>query len=514
MKLSQQKLDGLAVSAGIGVAGRFAGRFLIVLENLLFARMLGPAIFGLYALGSTVFRLIELIASLGFDIGVIRYGAVHLTKGNHQAVKGMILWSLFVSFCFSVLISILLFWFSPWIAAEIFNQQSLTIVFRLFAPIIPLSALLAILAAIIRLRDKMKYSVAVQDLGQPMIALVVLLVFWISGLNLERAIIADQLSYFLAVLLAVYFSNVVLTDVFKKEDDVPIPSKEYYSFSLTSAASIFLSTLVLWVDRIFAGIYLSPSDVGIYQAALQISVIFAVFLGALSRMSLPMFSTLYSEGSIDELEEVFRIGTKWTFYVSLPIVLFISLNTDIILNILYGEVYSIGGEILMVLLVGQLINLVTGSVGPLLLVGGYQRILFFLFSAMIIVNASLCVILIPNFGLLGAALANTISIGIMYSIALFVVRMKMKLWPYDFHYLKGVISIVIAGVAGWSMKYLLLDSSPVCLAIQFLVIVGAFTIALFMSGLSNEDQVFVTIVLRRLGIETEFFRKDAGDAQD
>src|SRR5688572_7145587 len=114
MKISQQKLENLALSAGIGLAGRFAGRFLNVIENLIAARVLGPAVFGLYAIGSTVFRLIELISPLGFDVGIIRSGAEDLEKGDRQAVKGTIIWSLIISFGFSVLLGILLFWSSPW----------------------------------------------------------------------------------------------------------------------------------------------------------------------------------------------------------------------------------------------------------------------------------------------------------------------------------------------------------------------------------------------------------------
>ena len=503
MKLSQHKLDSLAVSAGIGVAGRFAGRFLSVLENLMIARLLGPAPFGLYALGLTVFRLIELISPLGFDVGVIRYGAAHLMKENYQAVKGTIIWSLIISFCFSIVLGISLFCSASWVASQIFKQSELTLVFRLFALLIPFSSLLAILSATSRLRHKIKYSVAVQDLAQPLLALIFLFLFMFSGLNLERAIIADQLSYFVSVLLAVYFLKVLFPYIFEKKGTALIPDKEYYSFSLTSSASVFLSTLVLWIDRLFAGIYLTPSDVGIYQATLQISVVFAILMGSLSRILLPMFSVSYSEGNFEELEEVFRIGTKWSFYISLPIILFLFLNPDRILEIMYGEEYSFGGRILTVLLIGQLINLVTGAVGPLLLVGGYHKIVLILSSVMVIVNASLCAILIPNFGVIGAALSNTISIGLMYTIALIVVRMKMKLWPYDSRYLKGVLSIGFAGVCTWISKLLFTDLSLVNLGIQFVIIIFAFAFSLYLLGLSHEDQVFMTIILKRLGIGKE-----------
>lgn len=504
MKISQDQLDNLAVNAGVGIAGRFLGRFLSVFESLVAARVLGPTTFGLYALGLTIFRLIELISPLGLDIGIVKYGTSHLIKGNREALKGAIIWSSIVSFFFSASLGLIMFWSAPWIAANVFKQEELAIVFQVFAPAIPLSGLLAILSATSRLRQKMIYSIAMHDLGQPMLALAILLIFWLSGLNLERVILADQLSYLFSVLLAVYFLKLLFPWVLKKSEHAMLPNKELYSFSFASSASIFLSTLVLWIDRLFAGIYLSPSDVGVYQAALQISVIFALLLGSFSRILLPIFSILHAERNFNQLEEIFRIGTKWSFYLGLPIVLFIFLNPQNIMKIIYGEAYSFAGEVLYVLLIGQLINLVTGAVGPLLLVGGYHRIVLLLSSAMLIVNSFLCVILIPSLGIIGAALSNTISVTLMYTIALILVRIKMKLWPYDFRYLKGFVSIGFAAFCALLIRFSVADPPLVKLALQFFIVVFSFMFSLYVLGLSQEDQVFIAMILKRLGIKKEF----------
>jgi O-antigen/teichoic acid export membrane protein len=116
-----------------------------------------------------------------------------------------------------------------------------------------------------------------------------------------------------------------------------IPEKEYYRFSVTSSVSIFLSTLVLWVDRLFAGVFLSSSDVGIYQSALQISVVFAILMNSFSRILMPTFSALHAKREFNELEEVFRIGTKWGLFIGLPVILFIFMNSDGLLSVIYGS---------------------------------------------------------------------------------------------------------------------------------------------------------------------------------
>jgi len=65
----------LARGAGVALPGRVIGRAMAVLTQILLARLLGPAIFGLYSVGYALLRLGELILPLGMDQGVVRFGA-------------------------------------------------------------------------------------------------------------------------------------------------------------------------------------------------------------------------------------------------------------------------------------------------------------------------------------------------------------------------------------------------------------------------------------------------------
>jgi len=121
--------------------------------------------------------------------------------------------------------------------------------------------------------------------------------------------------------------------------------------------------------------------------------------------------------------------------------------------------------------------------------------------------------LIPHFGIIGTAMSNTISVILMYSIALIAVRVKMKLWPYDIHYLKGVVSIGFAGFCTLIVKLLLANSSLIGLIIQFSIMVSAFIFSLYLLGLTREDQAFLVIILRRLGIKKEVFAADISDVR-
>jgi hypothetical protein len=93
----------------------------------------------------------------------------------------------------------------------------------------------------------------------------------------------------------------------------------------------------------------------------------------------------------------------------------------------------------------------------------------------------------------------------MYLIALLAVRTKMALWPYDFRYFKGILSMGIAGVCAVSIR-IPFDHLPlVQLPIQFVTMVFVFVYSLYILGLSQEDRVFIVMLLDRLRIKKKVF---------
>lgn len=501
MNNSSDNHINLAVdSVSVGFVGRLTGRFLVVLQSLLIARVLGPSIFGLYAIGLGVFRLLEMLVSLGFDVGVIRFGSQYLFLGDKQKYNNMIINSLVISFLFSSAIGLIVYIYSGWISINLYQDPDIKIVFQMIAILIPLSAMLSVIVAIGRINNQVRYSIIMQDLIQPLLAFSFLILFWLIGLRLELVIFADQLSYFLATLVILFFV-LKTTDTFSSKNKFAFhPEKAYYSFSFLSVGSVFLSTVVFYIDRLLAGVYLSPADVGIYQASIQLAALFAVVSGAFNRNILPVFSTLYAEKKMQEFQDIYRIGTKWNFYLWCPFILFLFFNSTNILQTIYGDAYSYGNIVLIILLIGQTVNLLTGSVGIVLLVGGFQRfILKFSFVALLI-NVFFCIALIPEIGIVGAALSSCISTVFLYSSLIVFTLKKMKLFPYDIQYIKGIIAVGITVGTILITKWLLDDFTLIYIVVEIFLIILVFFMSLIFLGLSQDDKLFLRLTINRLGI--------------
>lgn len=455
--------------------GRFLGRFLSVLGDVIAARILGPAIFGLYAIGWAVFRLVELIAPLGFDMGVLRHGSRYLNQDDGK-FKSVLLQSILAPFFFSLTLAVLFYFSAPWFAGSLFNKPDLVYVFRFISIAFPLSALLSIVGSALRLTQVMKYSVIVQDLGQPLVALILLGVFYLFSMRLTGVLLSDVLSYGVCVALGCYYLTILFPVVFDPRVKISAIGKELYAFSLVTSLAGMFSTLVFWVDRFFVGYFFSAADMGVYQAVSQISVIFAVVLGSLNRVVVPMFASLFHGGKISAMEEIFQVSTRWGFYLSAPILLTLSIAPREALFVVYGAAYARGAPVLLALVFGQFFNLITGPVVPLLVLSGLQNYVLGLSAMAFSLNVALLWLLIPRYGLLGAAGATSIALAAFFIAAILIAKWKIGVLPYDRRLLKGAFAFGIAATTLFLFRDAFQSWSPLYV-LTFQGILGAATFA-------------------------------------
>jgi O-antigen/teichoic acid export membrane protein len=169
-------------------------------------------------------------------------------------------------------------------------------------------------------------------------------------------------------------------------------------------------------------------------------MIFVIFYASFNAILGPMFSNLFAQKDKKRLQEIYRVGTKWNFYLGVIPFIVIILNSSKLLGIIYGDEFKSGAMALIVLSFGQLINCATGSIGTLLIMTGQQKSWFWMTTVSLIINSIFCFLLVPKLGLLGAALGTSISVGGMNIAATIYARKKVGLWPYDRRYLKGLLA--------------------------------------------------------------------------
>jgi O-antigen/teichoic acid export membrane protein len=179
------------------------------------------------------------------------------------------------------------------------------------------------------------------------------------------------------------------------------------------------------------GIWGSPADVGIFGVANRTSILISLVLIAVNSIAAPKFAALYRRGEIEALGHTARSCTKLMTFMAAPALLLFLLAPGRVMGIFGPE--FIGGRLtLSILAVGQFVNVVTGSVGFVLIMTGNEHLMRnnIAFCALTIVILNY--ILIPLWGAVGAAIASAITLILQNIAATILVWRKHGLWTLPF----------------------------------------------------------------------------------
>lgn len=497
---SKEGVQIIARGASVGVLGRFISRIVRFFSLIILARILGPKVFGLYAIGWTFLRIIGLVSTIGLENGVIRYGSLYWGKDVNK-LNNVIRVSIGAVVIIGIIIGILLFGFTPTLTRLVFRNPELDLVFRWIAPIIVLFSGVTVMSAVIRVSKKFEYSILVEDLIQPIIGFLLAILFLIMGWKLEGLLAALALSFILAFGAGLYFIYRLFPRILTTDSHLgnSFSNRQLFYFSIPTGIVTVCGILITFMGQLGLIYFSSEYEVGIYQAAFQISIMFPSILSIFVLIFSPMISNLYAQGENRELEELFRITTKWALYICLPSFLVIFFFSNQIMEALYGKEFIYGALSLIILSIAQLINASTGAVGFLLMMTGRQNrwLLFSIFA--LIVNFILCWVLITRLDLIGAAIATSISISILFLFGLVDVRRTLGLWPYDKRFLKGIGASLFTCVILLIFRTIFPLQNPLVVVILgFIFSYGAFTLILVGQGLDKEDKEFLYLVRMKI----------------
>jgi O-antigen/teichoic acid export membrane protein len=171
------------------------------------------------------------------------------------------------------------------------------------------------------------------------------------------------------------------------------------------------------------GIWESSANVGIYNAAIKTAMLTSFVLISVNSIAAPKFASLYQNNDMKALGDVSRGTSKIMIILASPILVVFILFPEWVL-LFFGEEFQQGSSVLMILAVGQFINVATGSVGYLLQMTGHERLVrnTLLFSAFLLV--SLSIMIIPLYGVVGAAFVSASMLAVQNII------MMLLVWKY------------------------------------------------------------------------------------
>ncbi|MBW4589867.1 flippase [Aetokthonos hydrillicola Thurmond2011] len=184
--------------------------------------------------------------------------------------------------------------------------------------------------------------------------------------------------------------------------------KEWLAVALVLLIQQASSQLLSQTDTVMIGSFMGPESTGVYNAAVKTSVWTSFVLQVVNMVAAPMFSSLYAQGNLLGLQRLVSCVTLWIFYPTIAIAFGLMILAQPILG-LFGPGFIAASWSLKILILGQLVNALCGSVGYLMIMTGHQNKSFKVIGCSALLNLGLNAILIPLFGIVGAAIATSFS---------------------------------------------------------------------------------------------------------
>jgi len=500
-------LTSVAKGATIIFGGMIAGNLLGMVNQIILGRYLGPENYGLFNLSMSVVMIAGTLSVFGLFGSLPRFIPYHLEKNERNIVRSVIDFGSLFCFSLGVLFAVVIFLLADRLAVGIFHDARLEPVLKIFAVVIPFHSLQQVLKATVRGFKAVKYEALLFNIGSRIVTISVFLLSLLFLHRLYGAVIAFIAGIIVTTIVAIWLIRKRIFPDYRECRRVHI-ARNLLSFSWPLALTGFTYLFVSKTDKVLLGYFLTSKDVGIYTPALVIANLLIFISSAFKYIFLPIVSEHFSKKDMAGLEPLFKSTSKWNFLIVLPIFLFILMFPKEILTILYGSRYTSGYVALIILSLGISINDFAGTSANILVAGGRTKLNLACEVIAAVTNIVLNVILIPIYGIVGAAVATGISYLTRNISSLSFVYRVYGIHPYTKNYLNIVFSGLVAAVIVYFLKiYSPFSWWATMLILGTVFIVIYMAAALFSRSLDKNDHVILEAIERRTGIKLGFIKK-------
>lgn len=414
--------------ASVAFALKMGGAVLTFCFNLLLARTLGAEGVGIYFLAMTVTIIATVFGRMGLDNALLRFTAANVAVNNWSAVKGLYLKGMSSAIVASTLSAVVMFLTAPLLAEVVFRKSELVVPMRWMALAVVPMTLLILHAEMLKGLKRIRDSLLIFGVGVPAISLIgIYILAGVYGVN------GAVWAYIIAVVLVALFGALLWRLATPKLRDIKghFNRGELFKSSRPLFWIDLLTMTINWTAIFSLGIWGTKEEVGVFGIAFRIAMLMSFILFAVNSIVAPKFAEMYKRGDIEALASTARSAAKMMIIMASPLLLIFLFLPEWVMGI-FGEEFKGGAILLIVLAVGQFVNIAAGPVAYMLMMSGNEHVLrinvLFIAGVSIVLN----VILVPSFGSLGAAIATTICLASMNLISVYFVWRRLNICVIPF----------------------------------------------------------------------------------
>ena len=451
-------------------------RGLITLPIL--TKSLGVTGYGILAQILVTISLLMPFILLGLGASLVRFLP---SKNNKEIVQG-IFTALSAVLLSGIFFSLMLFFSSSFMADILIKDASAIPVIQIASVLIIIQSMEMIAANSYRIFGQIKrYSIV--TISKTLIEICLIAFFVLSGYGVFGVILALIITEFVFLLITLFLIVSYAGFAFPNLSLL----RPYLAFGLPLIPLGISETVVSSCDRYVIGFFMGASSVGIYSAAYNLGII-AFMVGPFIIFILsPTLANLYDKGKMDAVKNHLAYSLKYYLMLSIPSAFGLSILARPLLSILTTQEFVLGGmDIYIIPLVasGIIFYGVYAIFGEVLKLSKQTKIFAIVMAIAGITNLGLNIIVVPYWGILGAA-ATTLTSYMLAAIIIYYKSCKFIKFDIKFNFIiKSIFSSCTMTLIIWMLKPA--DILTVLLSIGIGIIIYFF-ILFILKGFTKQE---------------------------
>ena len=388
-------------------------------------------------------------AMLGTPMAIIRYFPKFIGEERSKFIFMALFWALIGTILLSVMIYFMSNWWFVDEKNKLFNQNYYYII-----PVLLGYVLLELGSALAQSVYKSVLAVFVKELFYRLIILVDILLFAFDIISFNSFLLIFSLAYLIAFIPLLIFlikeKNISLKVDFSFIFSSKLKGLYIYALFTMTGASAFI--ILGQLDNIMISEYLTLKEVAIYGPSLFIATIILVPSRSIMAIVKPLVANAWVSNSLTTIKDLYIKTSIVLSTYAIYLFILIWINIDWIMHF-YGEDFGQGKYVVLFISLGNIINLLTSINGTIINTSKYYKADIFFQVLLIGLTIITNIILIPIYGITGAALATAITIFSQNLIKLIYVYVVFKMQPFTLK----TIYLLLLGV----FLFLIMNSLPV-----------------------------------------------------
>ena len=371
LKLTDKNLYEIFLGSGISFFIKFFAALSTFFLNLYVTRFYGVEQAGVFFFYLSIVYILSGVATLGMETAVVKFLSLKTFSKNSLIIRNIVNRVLFSTFVLSIFFIILL------VIATITSIEGFIIIpYATYSVVLLPFSILSISISIIlgasfQGLKKVASSSIVNSLSIPLLTIIFI---WLinDSSSIATLVICFTASSFLTIIFGYYYWISITRNKIKKSTDINF---NWIDFNKSRGPFFIISIMnmiIIWLPNIILGFYVDESQVAIYNAAMRTSMILSFIHISVSVISAPKFSELFSQQDYFGLDKAIKFSSFLMIVIGvIPLTLMIFFSKSIMGY--FGDGLSEGYLILIILSIGQFINVIFSSYFHVNLMSGDEK---------------------------------------------------------------------------------------------------------------------------------------------